>query len=145
MKNILKNKLVLKHALLAAIVILPSIAAFATKLDLSGSETSGPLTGAVGGTAIFSEISTHPAGTGVFDPFLTINSKGSSKTEQGYNTDGNAALYLNQQRPEWNTLLKVSDLAKINIGGTKYYAFELDANEPSGKERDGSAKALLSI
>ena len=138
MKNILKNKLVLKHALLAAIVILPSIAAFATELDLSGSATSGSLTGAVGGTAIFSEISTHPAGTGVFDPFLTINSPANSKTEQGYSTDG--TLYLNQQRPEWNTLLKVSDLAKINIGGTNYYAFELDANEPSG-----SAKVLLSV
>jgi VPDSG-CTERM motif len=143
MKNILRNKLVLKHALLAAIVILPSIAAFATKLDLSGLATDGSLAGAVGGTAIFSEISTHPAGTGVFDPFLTINSQGNSKTEQGYNTDH--TLYLDQQRPEWNTLLKVSDLAKINIGGTNYYAFELDANEPSGMERDHSAKVLLSV
>src|SRR4026207_2206832 len=114
MRNALEKNLVVKRALLAAIVILPSVAAFANKLDLSDSTTSGSLTGAVGGTAMFSEISTHPAGTGVFDPFLTINSKGSSKTEQGYNTDGNTALYLNQQRPEWNTLLKVSDLAKIN-------------------------------
>src|SRR5947209_17147442 len=122
MKNILKNKLVRKHALLAAIVILPLIAAFATELDLSGSATSGPLTGAVGGTAIFSEFATHPAGTGVFDPFLTINSQGNSRTESGYNTDGHTALYLNQQRPEWNTLLKVKDLAIIKIGDTNYYA-----------------------
>jgi hypothetical protein len=140
-----KKNLVLKCALLAAIVMLPSIAAFATKLDLSGSATDGSLPGAVGGTAIFSETSTHPAGTGVFDPFLTINSQGNSKTEQGYNTDGHTALYLDQQRPEWNNLLKVSDLAKINIGGTNYYAFELDANEPSGMERDHSAKVLLSV
>jgi hypothetical protein len=140
MRNALEKNLVLKRALLAAIVILPSIAAFATELDLSGSATSGPLTGAVGGTAIISETSTHPAGTGVFDPFLTINSQGNSKIERGYNTDGHTALYLDQQRPEWNNLLKVSDLAKINIGGTNYYAFELDANEPSG-----SAKVLLSI
>ena len=145
MKNALKSALVLKRALLAAIVILPSIAAFATELDLSGSATSGSLTGAVGGTAIFSETSTHPAGTGVFDPFLTINSQGNSKIERGYNTDGHTALYLDQQRPEWNTLLKVSDLAKINIEGTNYYAFELDANEPNGTERDHSPKSLLSI
>src|SRR5436190_19022046 len=79
MKNTLKKKIVLRRALLAAIVILPSIAAFATELDLSGSATSGSLTGAVGGTAIFSETSTHPAGTGVFDPFLTINSQGNSR------------------------------------------------------------------
>ena len=145
MKNALKSALVLKRALLAAIVILPSIAAFATELDLSGSATSGSLTGAVGGTAIFSETSTHPAGTGVFDPFLTINSQGNSKIERGYNTDGHTALYLDQQRPEWNTLLKVSDLAKINIEGTNYYAFELDANEPNGTERDHSPKSLLSV
>jgi hypothetical protein len=146
MRNASGKNLVLKCALLAAIVILPSIAAFANKLDLSDSTTSGSLTGAVGGTAMFSEISTHPAGTGVFDPFLTINSKANSKTEQGYNTDH--TLYLDQQRPEWNTLLKVSDLAKINIGGTNYYAFELDANEPSGNEpraAGGGPKILLSI
>ncbi len=84
MRNTLEKNLVVKRALLAAIVILPSIAAFATPLDLSGSGTTGgSLTGAVGGTAMFSEISTHPAGTGVFDPFLTINSKANSKTEQG--------------------------------------------------------------
>ena len=143
MKNIVN--LVPKRALLAAIVILPSIAAFATELDLSGPLTSGPLTGTVGGTAIFSETSTHPAGTGVFDPFLTVNSQGNNAIERGYNTDGNP-LYLNQQRPEWNTLLKVSDLATIKIGNTNYYAFELDANEPSGTEHsDGSSKSLLSI
>ena len=145
MKNALKKNLVLKRALLASIVILPSIAAFANELDLSGSATSGSLTGTVGGTAIFSEISTHTAGTGVFDPFLTINSQGNSKTEQGYNTDGHTALYLDQQRPEWNNLLKVSQLAKIKIGNINYYAFELDANEPSGTEHDGSAKVLLSV
>ena len=140
-----KKNLVPKCALLAAIVMLPSIAAFATELDLSGLATDGSLAGAVGGTAIFSEISTHPAGTGVFDPFLTINSQGNSRIERGYNTDGHTALYLDQQRPEWNTLLKVSDLATIKIGGINYCAFELDANEPSGTERDHSPKVLLSV
>jgi hypothetical protein len=146
MKNIFKNKLAVKRALLVALVILPSIAAFATELDLSGSATSGSLTGSIGGTAIFSETSTHPAGTGVFDPFLTINSQGNNRIESGYNTDGHTALYLDQQRPQWNTLLKVKDLATIKIGNINYYAFELDANEPSGTEHsDGSPKSLLSI
>ena len=142
----MKNQRTILSSFLCAVagLVLSSIVAFGTELDLSGSATSGSLTGAVGGTAIFSETSTHPAGTGVFDPFLTINSQGNSAIERGYNTDGNP-LYLNQQRPEWNTLLKVSDLAKINIGGTNYYAFELDANEPSGTERDHSPKVLLSV
>jgi hypothetical protein len=144
----MKNQRTILSSVLCAVagLVLPSIAAFGTELDLSGSATSGSLTGVVGGTAIFSETSTHPAGTGVFDPFLTINSHGNSPIESGYNTDGHTALYLNQQRPEWNTLLKVSDLATIKIGGINYYAFELDANEPSGTEHaDGSSKSLLSI
>jgi hypothetical protein len=101
--------------------------------------------GDVGGTALFSEIATHPAGTGVFDPFLTINSQGNNPIESGYNTDGHTALYLSQQRPEWNTRLTVGDLATITIGSTAYYAFELDANEPNGSAQDGSAKSLISI
>jgi hypothetical protein len=76
---------------------------------------------------------------------LTINSHGNDPIESGYNTDGHTALYLNQQRPEWNTLLRVGDLAQINIGGINYYGFELDANEPSGSEKDGSSKSLLSL
>ena len=143
----MKNQRTILSSFLCAVagLVLSSIVAFGTELDLSGSATSGSLTGALGGTAIFSETSTHPAGTGVFDPFLTINSQGNSAIERGYNTDGNP-LYLNQQRPEWNTLLKVSDLATIKIGNTNYYAFELDANEPSGTEHsDGSSKSLLSI
>ena len=132
-------------ALAAATAILPSIGAFAGELDLSGAATSGSLVGDVGGTALFSEIATHPAGTGVFDPFLTINSHGNDPIESGYNTDGHTALYLSQQRPEWNNLLRVGDLAQITIGNVNYFGFELDSNEPNGSEKDGSAKSLISI
>jgi hypothetical protein len=139
------RKKLLRAVLAAATAILPSIGALAGELDLSGAATSGSLAGDVGGTAIFSEISTHPAGTGVFEPFLTIDSHGNDTTESGYNTDGHTALYLSQKRPQWNNLLRVGDLAQINIGGINYYGFELDANEPSGSEKDGSSKSLLSI
>lgn len=107
-------------------------------LTPTGTDTLN-VTGVVGGTAIVSDFFTQPAGTGVFEPFLTIeqNSAGKPPTnnkliEQGYNTDGHSNLYMDQQRPEWNTYLKLGDLAQINIGGKAYYAFELDANEPSG-------------
>jgi hypothetical protein len=139
------RKKLLTAALAAATAILPSIGAFAGELDLSGAATSGSLVGDVGGTAVFSEIASHPAGTGVFDPFLTINSQGNNPIESGYNTDGHTALYLSQQRPEWNTLLRVGDLAQITIGNVNYFGFELDSNEPNGFEKDGSAKSLISI
>jgi hypothetical protein len=128
-----------------ACTLLPSVGLFAAELDLSGSATTGTLTGDVGGTAVFSEIFNHPTGTGVFEPFLTINSHGNSSIENGYNTSGHDALYLDQQRPEWNNLLRLSDLAQVNIGGINYFAFELDSNEPSGSEKDGSPKSLISI
>jgi hypothetical protein len=58
------EKKLLIAGLAIASAILPSISAFADELDLSGPLTSGPLTGDVGGTAIFSEISTHTAARG---------------------------------------------------------------------------------
>jgi PEP-CTERM motif-containing protein len=134
-----------KLLLALAGAIFPLMQAFPAELDLSGSSTSGPLTGDVGGTAIFSEIFNHPTGTGVFEPFLTIDSHGNSAIENGYNTDGHTALFLDQQRPEWNNLLRLRDLAQVTIDNTQYYAFELDANEPNGTEKDGSAQSLISI
>jgi hypothetical protein len=123
----------------------PSISAIAGELDLSAAgNTSGTVTGAVGGDAVFSDFFTQPAGTGVFLPFLTIerDANGDPKEiEQGYNTDGFSHLYLDQQRPQWNRLLKLNQLAQVQIGGSGpfYYAFELDANEP------GADKSTISI
>jgi len=91
-----------------------------------------------GGNGLVGNFQTQPAGTGVFDPFLSINSQGNNPIESGYNTNG-APLYLDQQGPTRNTLLKLSDLATVAVNGANYYAFELDANEP------GNAKGLISI
>lgn len=91
-------------------------------------------------TAIVSDKFVQPSGTGVFDPFLTIDangqtSTGNNKSEQGYNTDGFSALYLDELRPNWNNKFKVENLANVN----GYYGFLLDANEPGG------GKNLISI
>ena len=91
------------------------------------------------GTALVGNYQSQPAGTGVFQPFLTISSPGSSRVENGYNTDGRTALYLDQQRPAWNNYLRLGDLATFQIGNATYYAFTLDANEP------GNSKSLISI
>jgi hypothetical protein len=104
-----------------------------------------------GGDGLVANYHTHPSGTGVFDPFLTLERDPNSANpgiERAYNTDGQTggvgganALYLDQQRPSWNTIVKLSDLAILdpNNDGGSYYAFELDANEP------GSDKSLISI
>lgn len=117
--------------------------ALATELDLTAPpDNTGvhALTGTVGGDALFGNFTSHPTGTGVYDPFLTLERQGNGNTEGAYNTDGHTALYLDQQRPEWNTRLTLGDLAVVNVNNVNYYAFELDANEPSG-----GTKNLISI
>jgi hypothetical protein len=97
--------------------------------------------------AIFSDHFVQPAGTGVFKPFLSLQAKSNSpnipttdkRIEQAYNTDGFSHLYMDADRPQWNNLVRVGDLANIDIGGTKYFGFVLDANEP------GAGKSLLSV
>lgn len=91
--------------------------------------------GAVGGTAIVANYWEQPAGTGVFEPFLTIQR---TPIEQGYNTDG-SPLYMDETRPTWNTKLSLGSLADVDVNGTTYHAFILDANEP------GANKSTISI
>lgn len=125
-----------------AATMIPCSMAYAVEYDLT---TNAPafVDGDVGGVAIFDNFFEQPAGTGVFDPFLTVEREARggnpSNLEHGYNTDGHTNLFLDQQRPEWNTLLKVGDLAQIDINGILYYGFILDANEP------GQNKSLISI
>ena len=126
----------------AATALLPTNNAIAGEVDLTavGVDQTQVVTAALGGNGLVANFHTQPAGTGVFDPFLTVERDPNSATpgiERGYNTDG--VLYLDQQRPAWNRLIKLSDLAIIDVNGGKYYGFELDANEP------GANKSLISI
>jgi len=125
----------------AATVLLTAYQATAGEfvLDTPGDNVTVNVPGAVGGTAIFADHFEQPTGTGVFKPFLTLDSNGQTSTgntaiESAYNTDG-APLYLDELRNHWNTLLRVGDLQNVN----GYYKFILDANEP------GQDKSLISI
>jgi len=117
--------------------------ASADTIDLT---PAGDNQGTING-AIFSDHFVQPAGTCVFKPFLSLQAKSNSpnipatdkRIEQAYNTDGFSHLYMDADRPQWNNLVRVSDLANIDIGGTKYFGFVLDANEP------GAGKSLLSV
>lgn len=135
-----------KRAMVFAVIVgLLSVRAFATEYDLSAAGTqSFNVLGDFGGTAIFSDYWSQPTGTGVFDPFLSLDSNGQTSTnntniEQAYNSDGHNALYLDGHRPSWNTSLHVGDLATIKLNNVNYYGFVLDANEP------GNAQSTLSI
>jgi hypothetical protein len=112
----------LKTSLACAALALASVTASqATVLDL-GSNGSG----SVGG-AFFSTTDVQPTGTGVFDPFLTIQN---SPTEQGYN--GSNGNFDTKRVPQWNHEIQFSQMQTTTIKGSQYFGFLVDVNEPNG-------------
>jgi len=103
-------------------------------------------TSAGGSGTIYRLIDTIPAGTGVFQPFLSYQQRGE---EEGVNTSlgGSGQGFLDDKRvPKWNHDVHLNELGQVDInlkpvssGG--YYAFELDANETGV----GNPNRLLSI
>ena len=106
----------------AAIALLSTSNAAVIDLNASGSGTANG--------ALFEVGSIHPAGTGVFQPFLTLQNNG---TEQGYNSsNGN---FDTKREPQWNHEIRFSDLQQTTINGTAYFGFAIDVNEPNGGGR----------
>ena len=68
------------------------------------------------------------SGTGVIEPFLTIQK---NTLEKGFNSD--AFPVLNATRRAWNRSIQISDLVASPDLPT-YYEFLLDINEPAGKK-----------
>ena len=122
----------------AATLLLPTSRAVGDELDLTAQD-SGSVTG---DEAIFARIDSHPTGTGVFNPFLTVQSPGNQPIEQGYNTSD--FLPLDDLRNHWNTDLHLNQLAEVTIAGKAYYAFELDANE-TGQGNDNKYLSIDNI
>jgi len=133
--------------LAVAAALLPATAAFGNAIDFTPLDPppEGPgyggsasfTSGTTGSGVIYTTADTHPAGTGVFEPFLTYQNKG---IESGYNASqgGAGQGYLDTKRvPQWNHDLHLGDLKNDN----GYYVFELDANETG----TGNINRILSI
>ena len=87
------------------------------------------------GDAVFTVDYTQPAGTGVFEPFLTIQANG---VEQGYNSS--TPNFDTKREPQWNHEVKLSDLTTTTVNGVEYFSFLLDINEPNS-----SATSMISL
>jgi len=74
--------------------------------------------------ALFQTTNVQPTGTGVIDPFLTIQRTG---TEQGFNTDGK--FQFDEKRVAYTNALPLNSLQAVTINGVQYYQFLLDINE----------------
>jgi hypothetical protein len=92
------------------------------------------------GDAIFTTDFTQPAGTGVIDPFLSIQHTG---VEEGYNSSN--GVFDTKRDPQWNHEIQVKDLAKVTINGADYYSFVLDINEPNSTDKSEISLDALKI
>ena len=118
-------------ALIAAGMFAITNIAQAIVVDL-GSSGSGTIN-----NAIFQTNNDHPTGTGVYNPFLTVQANG---TEQGYNSStGN---FDTKREPQWNHEIKFSDLQVTTINGQQYFGFSVDINEPNGSKAGISLEGL---
>jgi hypothetical protein len=118
-------------ALIAASLIGTAGLAQATVVNL-GTSGSGTVNG-----ALFETNNDHPTGTGVYDPFLTVQA---NPWEQGYNSStGN---FDTKREPQWNHEIQFSDLQVTTINGTAYFGFSVDINEPNNSKSWISLDAL---
>jgi len=125
------NKRNFTAALIAAGMLGIASLAHAIVINL-GSSGSGTFNG-----AIFQTNNDHPTGTGVYNPFLTIQNTG---WEQGYNSStGN---FDTKREPQWNHEIRFSDLQATTINGLQYFGFSVDINEPNGNKASISLDGL---
>lgn len=120
-------------ALIAAGMLVVASISQAAVVDLNGdADESVTING-----AIFQTNDEHPTGTGVYNPFLTIQDTG---WEQGYNSStGN---FDTKREPQWNHEIRFSDLQATTINGIQYFGFSVDINEPNGAKSQISLDAL---
>lgn len=98
-----------------------AIAATINCVDLTTPGSSGTINGAV-----FLQDSAHPAGVGVFQPFLRLQGKG---TEEGLNTDAAQLPYNDMSSANWTHSVPLSSIGLVNYQGVDYRAFGLDINQ----------------
>ncbi len=127
----MKSSFSLQVALAAAALAFTVSASQATVLDLGSSGS-----GSVGG-ALFSTTDIQPTGTGVFDPFLSIQN---TPTEQGYN--GSNGNFDTKRVPQWTHEILFSQMQITTINGSQYYGFLVDVNEPNGVKAPISLDSL---
>jgi hypothetical protein len=129
------KKLQLLTTTLLAATLFAALPARATVYDLT--QQSAVTVSTIYGDAIFTTDFTRPTGTGVFDPFLSIQSNG---TEQGYNTSAKQGVFDTKREPQWNHEIRLSDLCSVTFEGVSYYSFLIDVNEPNA-----GTKSLITL
>lgn len=79
--------------------------------------------------ALFMQFSDAPTGTGLIDPFLTVQGAIQGHPQRGYNTDTALGNYDETYANSKTHSILLSDVPIANIGGTDYREFLLDINQ----------------
>lgn len=98
-------------------------------------------TDSTGGAATFqnpTSLSSIVSGTGVFNPFLTVQA---NKEESGFSTDNDSKLPLDTKRSNWLNTFSISQL-DLTSGSALFY---LDINEPSANTDKDPRKSWISL
>lgn len=96
------------------------------EIDLIDGLASTPVTSSTGNTALWNQAGSFKVGTGVLNPFLSVQAAGD---EEGFNTDGN--FNYDQTRSQFTNALPLNHVPVIHLknGGGAYREFIFDANE----------------
>jgi hypothetical protein len=96
-----------------------------TVVDLTSRGASGSING-----AIFYQFTSPGGGTGVFNPFVRIQSN--HAIEQGYNTDYRPVQFDENTTSSFTRAIQLSSIPTVTApGGLQYYEFVLDINQSS--------------
>ena len=106
----------------AAIVLAASVTASAVTYNLNTIHTAPIDT--LDGRAYFTTDILKTTGTGVINPFLSIQA---GPTESGYNIS--SGVLDTKRDGQYTRTQQVSDLQTVVVDGTSYYAFLIDINE----------------
>jgi len=110
--------------------------AWANLYDLTTTGSTGNITTAAIGSALVQQTGPQSTGTGVIDPFLSIQA---NVGESGYNTDN--GLPYDTKRPQFTDPLGIAEVPLFLVNGTVYRQFLLDINQDNGQPGDN----LLSL
>jgi hypothetical protein len=123
------GRIMKKMLLLSVIFVLGMTSgASAVPIDILNNGDTGTITGSTGGTALLYG-SMLGSGIGSSKAFLILGQSGGSGPEKGYNTTGTVEF---ETKAAGTTAMPLTDLAKVDIGGTNYYEFGLSNNQTGG-------------
>lgn len=151
MKTSIKGWSLLRAALAGVVIATAAPSAFAITQTLFSEDPVGVSfsTDSTAGGAIYrnpSSLSVIVTGSGLINPFLTVQSKSNDPFEEGFTTDAPSNdLPLDTEHANFTRPLTIGNLFVLNVGGVDYVQFYLDINEPQGGGQEKVSLEILKI